>query len=128
MQEVNSLERKITFFGFLIGFVLVVTTFVFNRFLSLGLALGTVLSIMNFKLLKRHLVKKITSGQVARPGAGIVFYLTRYVIIGLALWLAIERDLFMFWGLALGLFMVRLAIYLEIFLSKNGKRNRTDTN
>ncbi|UCC95204.1 MAG: ATP synthase subunit I [Candidatus Omnitrophota bacterium] len=91
-----------------IGFVL---SFFIKRTFSWGLLLGTVVSIINFLLLERQI--KAIVGEKKFLFFSFFGYIIRYLLMALALFLSIRIDLYMFFGAALGLFMVRLGIYGE---------------
>jgi hypothetical protein len=90
------------------GVVFVISFFIKRQF-SIGLVLGSLVSILNFLLLAKQ-VESFTSGKKFLV-FGFFGYIIRYLLMGLALFIAIKIDLWAFFGCGLGLFMIRLAVY-----------------
>jgi hypothetical protein len=115
MEELNWLKKRIESKAlilscpvFLIGLVFLGVKF------SLGLITGIVMSIFNFRLLAKQVVKSSISK------LPLIFfirsYFLRYLLMGLMLWVAINISPLCFLGASIGLFMIKVAIYVDRFL------------
>ena len=80
---------------------------------SLGIAIGALAGIINLKLLVKDAKKKVTAISLKKNTFFSAGYLVRYVIMGIALLLASSWGLACLVGGAIGLFCLRLAIYLD---------------
>lgn len=117
MKELELLEKRISFEAFLLasfgcGMALILR----QAGVAIGLAVGVLSSILNFKLL---VVRAVGLTGVVRPKLFFKFFTSfifRYAIMGLILWAAINKGLTYFLGVACGLLMVKLAIYIDTFL------------
>ncbi len=84
---------------------------------GMGVALGALTSILNFRLIAKK-VELITAQQGQNPAVFFIGYLFRYLLMGIILWVCINRGLPYFSGAACGLFAIRLAIYADSFVVK----------
>ena len=103
----NRVIRKAALYA---GLLFAISFFIKREF-SLGVVLGSLVSILNLLLLARQ-VESFASGKKFLL-FGFFGYIMRYLLMGLALFAAIKIDLWAFFGCAVGLFMVRLGIYGE---------------
>lgn len=103
----NRLIKKASIIAAIIACI---SVFIKREF-SLGIVLGAAVSIFNLLLLERQ-VKNILSKQ-GMSFVGFFGYIVRYLLMGIALFASIKYDLYMFFGCAVGLFTVRIAIYFE---------------
>jgi Mg/Co/Ni transporter MgtE len=105
----RDLRNRVIKRAFFLGTILFFISFFINRDFSLGILLGTTISIINFLLLYFQ-IKKIAE----KKFLFFTFfgYIMRYLFMGLALFLAIKINFSMFFGTAIGLFAIRGAIYL----------------
>ena len=92
------------------GIVCIISFFIKPEF-SLGLVLGSLVSILNFLLLAEQ-IESFASGKKFLV-FGFFGYIIRYLFMGLILFTAINIDLWTFFGCGAGLFMVRFGIYGE---------------
>jgi hypothetical protein len=112
----KELKNKIVKKVLIIGGVLFLVSFFINRDFSLGILLGAAISIINFLLLYFQ-IKKMAERKILFP---VFFgYIIRYLFMGIGLFLAIKINLSMFFGTAIGLFTVRIAIYLTKDYAQN---------
>lgn len=116
MEELRTTQRRIEGKAFILGCLafFIGLAFLGVKF-SLGLMTGTLISILNFRLLAKMVIKSSTSKKLP-----FIFfirsYLVRYILMGLVLWVAINKSLICFLGASAGLFMVKAAIYADNFL------------
>lgn len=117
MNEVDLLRRRISLEAILLaGVVCGLSLALKQARFAFGLLVGTLVSILNFKLLANRLV-----GSFKLIGSRVFFnlfssLLFRFGIMGLVLWAAINKGLDLFFGASVGLFMVKFAIYIDTFL------------
>lgn len=83
-----------------------------RRDICVGFLAGSGISFMNLQVLKLHLKNLINAKSRFRYIIFFTGYLLRYAVMGLALWVAINKGFGYFWSLAAGLFVVRTAIFL----------------
>ena len=116
---VEDLKDSITNISFLLGLVISLIALIFKRLdFSIGIMLGTLTSILTFRLLAKNVESILRSriGRVAFRSIGGYFF--RFAIMATVLWTAINRSLLCFTGAAIGLFAVRIAIYINAYLEK----------
>lgn len=101
--------------GVLIGFiVLALLSFLYSEPipLILGLVFGTVLSLLNFRLLYLTLSKAV----LMPPGKAQVYassrYVVRYIITGMVLFIAIKADHINALGTILGLLLIKIVVFV----------------
>lgn len=118
----RELEKRIYVKALLIGFAIFVIGAIlgFYKF-SIGIAIGTITSIFNFKLLAVRTNIISSSKKPPNPFFIIGSFSFRFLIMGAVLWIAIQRGLTLFAGASVGLFMVTIAIYI------NGMVNKKET-
>ena len=125
----NNTENRITSEAFFLGLALALISIAFKqKMIMYGIWAGSLISILNFKLLARDIEGRFSPRKTAVYRFFLKFPL-RYGIMGAILWLAITKDILFFIGMAIGLFMVRIAIYLDALLAdrqrRSGHGNRT---
>lgn len=120
-KNMQDIERKIIPKAFLIGCILSIAVYFFaGSRIALGVLLGTLVSILNFRLL-RHSIANLNAGKSQLYSKIYFFlrYLLRYGIIALVLYLAyLKKGMGFFVAVAVGLFTVQLSIFLNIFFIK----------
>lgn len=108
MKELrNRIIKKSLIYCLILSFAGV---FIFKEF-SLGIILGTGISILNFWLLERQILALVT--QKLNLFFGFFGYIIRYLLMAAILFLCFKISRTTFFGAALGLFMVRFAILGE---------------
>ena len=80
--------------------------------IAAGFCFGAIISIINFGLLKLNIKNLVSAKTGFRYIMFFIGYLSRYILMALALWIAINKSWEAFWSLAAGLFIVRVAIFL----------------
>lgn len=120
---IRDLKDSITNISFLLGIILSLIGLIFKKFdFSIGILLGTLTSILTFRLLAKNIegMVKSSTGKVAFKAMGGYFF--RLAIMAVVLWTAINKSIICFVGAALGLFATRIAIYINTYLEgKNAK-------
>lgn len=121
MEELKTLRRKIEAKVFILAcpVFFIGLAFLGIKF-SFGFLAGALMSILNFRLLAKTVIRLST----LKKTSGVFFigsYSLRYILMGLVLWIAINKSLLCFLGASIGLFMVKAAIYwMEFIPSKRG--------
>lgn len=125
MDEVSALQRNITFLVFILAIFFAIIIFLYNKDLACGILLGAFFSVINFNLLalglKRKVSRLLTEKKRYEYLDFLFFFLPRYLIMALVLWACIKKDVTLFIGTAIGLFGVRIAIPIEVYLNKKWK-------
>ena len=115
-----SIEKK----AFIVGVAAALAGVIFRQVgFSMGIALGTLISLLNFRLLAKK-VELAAAGQGYNPAVFFLGYIFRYLLMGLTLWVCINRGLTYFVGAACGLFAIRIAIYADSFIPKKGRTSK----
>jgi hypothetical protein len=121
-HTVKGLEKKLIKLAFLLGFIAIAVLLILRQYnIAVGLLIGTLVSIVNFKLLTRDVIKK------ASEGAGKLFliisggYLLRYGLMAAVLIIAAKKGHYYFLGAAAGLFTIRIAIFIDTFFISKWK-------
>jgi hypothetical protein len=115
VQTILELKTDIIRRALLIGILLAAGALFFKWQLSLGILAGSLISIFNFHLIYKRVLKITSVSGSNFMFAHLAGYIFRYALMALALYLAIKIDFFLFVGLAAGLFMIRVTIYLKMF-------------
>lgn len=125
MKEITELERRLGLIALCIG---IAAAFILlplkNNAVTLGLCLGTGVSVLNFGMLTNEAIKKSSRALDGKMGIFPFGHLLRYAFIAVALFVAAEKGTFYFLGAALGLFTVRSAIFLDTFLISKWTQGR----
>lgn len=107
----QGIEKK----ALLIGAIVALAGAPFKLFgFSIGVVLGALISVFNFRLLAKK-VELIAAG-IGKPAAIFLGYIFRYILMGIVLWICINRGFSYFLGAACGLFAIRVAIYIDSFV------------
>ena len=111
MKELTKTRNRIIKSAAVIGLIVCGVSVFFKPHFALGAAIGTMVSIVNFILLE----KQVLSFAHLNKSAVFVFfgYIIRYLFIGAALFLAAKWNIVVFFGMAVGLFAIRIGIYKE---------------
>lgn len=122
MKDLKELEGRLIKEAALIGGIVVAALLILQRYnLSTGILIGTLVSIVNFKLLARDVVKKTsqsTQMMFFRISGG---YILRYGLMAIALIIAAKKGVYYFLGVAIGLFAIRIAIFIDTFFISKWK-------
>jgi len=89
----------------------------FHKF-SIGIIIGSAISILNFKLLAIRTNLITSSKKGPNPFFIMASYIFRFTIMGIALWITISKDILMFFGTSAGLFTTMIAAYTDSLFKK----------
>lgn len=118
---INNIAQDIKKKAFFIGMIVALGGIIFGQFgFSIGMLLGTLMSILNFIMLEKK-VKIIAGSGKNNPANLFLNYIFRYLFLALALWICINSGLSYFLGAACGLFTIRLGIYVDSIMVKKHK-------
>lgn len=116
MQE--DTQKNIYRSSIVLGLLVIITSLLLkHKDIAIGFFFGAIISIINFGLLKLHIKNLVRTRRDFRYIIFFIGYLSRYLLMALALWIAINKGWEIFWSLASGLFAIRIAIFLETFRS-----------
>ena len=105
----------------LITFITCFIAFFFSRNFFLGFFIGGLLSMANFSLLAKHIIK-MRNFSVNKAKRYIVGkFLIIYFIMGLALFIGATKGMLVFAATALGLIVIKIAIFLDRTVIKHAK-------
>ena len=123
MNPIKGLETKLIKVAFLLAVILVIVLLLLRQYnIAIGLLAGTMVSIVNFKLLAKDIIKKTS----VKGGGKLFFritggYILRYGLMAIVLIIAAKKDIYYFAGAAVGLFAIRAAIFIDAFLISKWK-------
>jgi hypothetical protein len=118
----DDLERRVTERAFFAGAGLTAVSLVAGGpILALGTWAGSLISILNLKLLMRNTGARF-SPLKERLYQFFLLFIIRYGIIAILLWLAVTKELIFFIGMALGLFTVIPVMLVDIYRAAPRKR------
>ncbi|MCK4463023.1 MAG: ATP synthase subunit I [Candidatus Omnitrophica bacterium] len=120
---IEKLKNSVTNISFLLGLVISLIGLFFKKLdFSIGIMLGTLTSILTFRLLAKNVegILKSKTSMVAFKSMGGYFF--RLIIMAAVLWFAINKSLVCFIGAAIGLFATRIAIYINSYLEKKNAK------
>lgn len=124
MEDLKSLEEKLIKLAFILSAVIIAVSLYFKRYeFAAGLIIGTFVSVVNFKLLAREVVKKAQNTRrlfLIYPG-----YILRYGLMAAALIISAKKGIYYFSGVALGLFAIRMAIFTDTFFFSKWKSEKS---
>ncbi len=114
------LETRLELTVGLLLFSLVAASLIFMSWpFTRGLALGGLISYLNFLFLKRDLKSFFTTGRV-RGKLGLIFrFYVRLALIAIALYYIISRELADIFGLLIGLSVVMIGLTLGVLRERN---------
>lgn len=122
VKDLRELEGRLIKMAALIGAVIIIALLLLRRYhIAIGLLTGTLVSIVNFKLLSKDVIKKASQNN-RKIFLGIAEgYFLRYGLMAIVLIIAARKGIYYFLGAALGLFAIRLAIFIDTFLISKWK-------
>lgn len=116
---IEKLKNSVTNISFLLGLSISLVSLIFKKIdFSIGIILGTLTSVLTFRLLAKNVEGILKSSRKAVAFKSVGGYFFRLAIMAIVLWAAINRSLVCFIGAAIGLFATRMAIYINAFLEK----------
>ena len=108
VYKINILKKAIVLIS-LVG----ISAIFLNKGFSLGFFIGGFLSLANFSLLSRHILQ-IRSFSLRKAQTFIILrFLLMYLIMAAALVIGIHKGLATFFGVAVGLLVIQIIIFLE---------------
>ena len=109
-MSIGRVERK----GWILAGVLLAASLLLqSRGITFGVALGAGLAMLNFKGLRNFVVSMVDSGRTRLPRWLLTLYLLKYVLTGVAIFLAIKYDFANVLALLAGVSVIFLAICWE---------------
>ncbi|MGL5348836.1 MAG: ATP synthase subunit I [Peptostreptococcaceae bacterium] len=120
-DEINNVTKGIIAFDIIVLAILLITSN-FNKPMILGLLFGTIIAILNFKLLAISVEKSVTMPQ---NKAQIYFssrYVIRMIIVGVVLFVSATADHLSIIGVAIGLVSPKFVILARKLLIDKLKR------
>jgi hypothetical protein len=112
-----ELEQGIYLKTVIFAAVIAGAAILFDRMaVAAGLALGTLASMVNFKLLAIRTHAVISTRKSYNPFFFIVNKLARFAIMGAVLWFTANEGVEMFVGASIGLFTVTVTVYADHLL------------
>ncbi len=119
----DNLEKKIIISSLILIFIVALISLIIKRKdIASGFLIGGSISLFNFGILKLNIKNFISAKSKLRYIIFLMGYLIRYLIMAVALWIAINRGFGYFWSVAAGLFLVRIAILLNGLKINAGSR------
>lgn len=116
---IEKFKNSVTNISFLSGLVISLIGLFFKKLdFSIGIMLGTLTSILAFRLLAKNVEGILKSKPSAAAFKSMGGYFFRLAIMATVLWFAINKSLVCFIGAAIGLFATRAAIYINLYLEK----------
>jgi hypothetical protein len=88
----------------------------------LGLIFGTIINLLNFRLMSLSLAKAMKMPQAKIMPYVVGSYMARYIIYGIVLAIAALADYLNFYTVVLGFFMVKIVIMSDTFFDTIKKR------
>lgn len=93
-----------------------------------GLAFGTIINVLNFRLMGLTFEKSVNMPQNKAVGYVVVNYIIRYLIYGVMLTISAVADYISFYTAILGLFMVKIVILSSPFYDMIFNRSKKGNN
>lgn len=107
---IGGIERR----GWVLtGVLLAASLLLQSRGITFGVALGAGLAMLNFKGLRNFVFSMVDSGRTRLPRWLLTLYLLKYVLTGVAIFLAIKYDFANVLALLAGVSVIFLAICWE---------------
>ncbi len=107
---------------FIMGVVCIGSILISKEF-SFGFLVGGLLSIANFSLLAKHILKMRELPVKNAKRYIITKFLLIYFIAAVALFIAATKGMGVFAGTAVGLITTKFAIFIDNMIGKNAKRS-----
>ena len=113
IYKINILKKCLLFMA--IG---IVVGLFWNRNFSFGFFVGSFIAMANFSLLSKYVLKMREMSIKAAQRFIILRFLLMYMIMAVALFSAVKKDVMAFLAVALGLVIVKVAIFVDNFISR----------
>ncbi len=120
-DEINYVTKGVIVYD-LIAIILLLITSTFSKEMLLGLIFGTIIAILNFRLLAITIEKSVTmpvsKAQIYSAGQ----YLLRMTVTGVVLFVSVKAPYIHVLGVAIGLLSPKFVILTKTFLIDKLKR------
>ncbi|CEI71610.1 MULTISPECIES: ATP synthase subunit I [Romboutsia] len=120
-DEINYVTKGVIVYD-LIAIILLLITSTFSKEMLLGLIFGTIIAVLNFRLLAITIEKSVTmpvsKAQIYSAGQ----YLLRMTVTGVVLFVSVKAPYIHVLGVAIGLLSPKFVILTKTFLIDKLKR------
>ena len=112
--KINILKK-----GAIVMFGVLILSLFFDRGFSLGFFMGGCIALANFSLLSKHILQMREFSIKKAQRFIVAKFLLMYLIMGLALFIGRTKGLPTFFGVAAGLLVIKIAIFLNSLARRN---------
>ena len=119
--EVNNVTKDVIVFDLIVLAILLVTS-TFNKSMLLGLLFGTIIAVLNFKLLALTIEKSVSMPQSKAQVYTASRYILRMIIVGVVLLVSAKAPHINIIGVAIGLVSPKFVILARKLLIDKLKR------
>ena len=120
-EEVSSVTKDVIVFDLIVLAILLVTS-AFNKSMLLGLLFGTIIAVLNFKLLALTIEKSVSMPQSKAQVYSASRYILRMIIVGVVLLVSAKAPHINIIGVAIGLVSPKFVILARKLLIDKLKR------
>ena len=119
--EVNNVTKDVIVFDLIVLAILLVTS-TFNKSMLLGLLFGTIIAVLNFRLLALTIEKSVSMPQSKAQVYSASRYILRMIIVGVVLLVSAKAPHIDIIGVAIGLVSPKFVILARKLLIDKLKR------
>lgn len=120
-EEVSSVTKDVIVFDLIVLAILLVTS-AFNKSMLLGLLFGTIIAVLNFRLLALTIEKSVSMPQSKAQVYSASRYILRMIIVGVVLLVSAKAPHINIIGVAIGLVSPKFVILARKLLIDKLKR------
>ena len=120
-EEVSSVTKDVIVFDLIVLAILLVTS-AFNKSMLLGLLFGTIIAVLNFRLLALTIEKSVSMPQSKAQVYSASRYILRMTIVGVVLLVSAKAPHLNIIGVAIGLVSPKFVILARKLLIDKLKR------
>ncbi len=120
-SEVNNVTKDVIVFDLIVLAILLVTS-IFNKTMLLGLLFGTIIAVLNFRLLALTIEKSVSMPQSKAQVYSASRYILRMTIVGVVLLVSAKAPHINIIGVAIGLVSPKFVILARKLLIDKLKR------
>ncbi len=120
-EEVSSVTKDVIVFDLIVLAILLVTS-AFNKSMLLGLLFGTIIAVLNFRLLALTIEKSVSMPQSKAQVYSASRYILRMTIVGVVLLVSAKAPHINIIGVAIGLVSPKFVILARKLLIDKLKR------
>lgn len=120
-EEVSSVTKDVIVFDLIVLAILLVTS-AFNKSMLLGLLFGTIIAVLNFRLLALTIEKSVSMPQSKAQVYSASRYILRMTIVGVVLLVSAKAPHINIMGVAIGLVSPKFVILARKLLIDKLKR------